>query len=82
MDHDLIDVTFLNQSGVITSEEFYAMKSEYEKSKNIMDIFEDSDAPLKGIDSLGNIKLDKKMTPLYIQMVASFFNYLQYKMKI
>ena len=80
--HDLIELSFLNQAGEISSEDYNSIINKYEENKNVMDVFEPSDEPIRGMNSFDKITIDKKMNPLYIQMLAVFFYYFQYKMKI
>lgn len=80
--HDLIEVTFLAQAGEISAEDLAFIRSEYEKNKDVMGIFEDKEEPIKGMDTFDKITIDKKMNPLYIQMLAVFFYYFQSKMKV
>lgn len=80
--HDLVEITFLNQAGEISSEDLYFIKSEYEKKKSIDDLLNDSDEIKEGMGTFDKITIDKKMNPSYLQMLSLFFHYYQIKLKI
>jgi len=80
--HDLLEVTLLNVAGEISTEDFAKIKSEHEKSQDVMNLFESSEESLGGMDALGKITIDKKMNPAYLQMLSLFFYYYKNKLKV
>jgi len=80
--HDLMELTFLNQAGEISDEDFYSIKLENEKVKDIIGVADETDDPYKGIDAYNKISMDKKINPAYIQMLSLFFVYQQIKLKM
>jgi len=77
--HDIVEINLLRSAGVLSDEDVYRFKENFERKKDVTEYLADDEflgENFPGIETEGKITINDRMNPEYIYMLSVFFLYM------